>query len=186
MEPCEQLAVIIPSLTALVDQLDPTDLGKPTPCTDFTVQGVLEHMIGVATNLVPTFRGESPQEIGAPSVPAGHVPAAEFRTAMTDLLAAVNSPGAMERTVSAPFGDVPGSVLARFVAFDGLIHGYDIASSSSLTYAPPADVVGAVDSFARDALTPDMRDGDTFALETAAPDGASVLDKLIAFTGRTL
>ncbi len=186
MEPCEQLAVILPTLTALVDQLDPTDLGNSTPCANFTVHGVLDHMIGGATNFVPAFRGESPPENGAPPVPTGHVPTAEFRTAMTNLLAAVNSPGAMERTVSAPFGDVPGSVFARFVAFDGLVHGYDIASSSGLTYDPPADVVAAVDSFAREALIPDMRDGDTFALETAAPDGASVLDKLIAFTGRTL
>ena len=146
MEPCEQLAIIIPTLTALVDQLDPTDLGNSTPCANFTVHGVLDHMIGGATNFVPAFRGESPQEIGAPSVPTEHVPTAEFRAAMTNLLAAVNSPGAMERTVSAPFGDVPGSVFARFVAFDGLVHGYDIASSSGLTYAAPADVVAETDA----------------------------------------
>jgi hypothetical protein len=59
------------------------------------------------------------------------------------------------------------------VAFDGLIHGYDLALSTGLAYEPPADVFAAVDSFAREALGADMRDGDTFALGTAAPEGAS-------------
>jgi uncharacterized protein (TIGR03086 family) len=186
MEPSEQLAVILPSLTALVDQLDPGDLGKPTPCANFTLRDVLEHMIGGATNFVPAFRGELPPEAATSEVAVGQVPAADFRRAMEDLLAAVNSPGAMERTVSAPFGDVPGSVFARFVAFDGLIHGYDMATSAGLAYDPPADVVAAVDAFARDAVGADMRNGDTFAAETAAPEGASGLQQLVAFTGRTL
>ena len=98
----------------------------------------------------------------------------------------MSAPRRMERTISAPFGDVPGSVFARFVAFDGLIHGFDMASSAGLPYDPPADVVAAVDAFAREALGPDMRDGDTFALETAAPGGASTLEKLVAFSGRAL
>lgn len=186
MEPCDQLAVIIPSLEALVDRLEPADLGKSTPCATFTVQGVLDHMIGGATSFVPAFRGERPTEVASASTAPREVPSDGFREAMDRLLEAVYSPGAMERTISAPFGDVPGSVFARFVAFDGLIHGYDIASSTGLAYDPPADVVAAVDAFAREALGPGMRDGDTFALETAAPEGASMLEKLVAFSGRTL
>lgn len=186
MEPIEQLTVIIPTLTALVDQLEPSDLENPTPCANFTTHGVLAHMISLGTGFVPAFRGEQPSETQALTPTAGQVPAAEFRLAMENLLDAVNSAGAMERTISAPFGDVPGSVFARFVAFDGLIHGYDIATSANLAYDPPADVVAAVDAFAREALGPDMRDGDTFALETVAPEGASVLQKLVAFSGRTL
>ena len=185
MDPCDQLAVILPRLTALVDQLETTDLDKPTPCANFTVHGVLDHMMGGAASFVPAFRGESTTAAAA-SPATGQVPTVGFHEAMNSLLEAVNSPGAMDRTISAPFGDVPGSVFARFVAFDGLIHGYDIASSTGLVYDPPADVVAAVDSFAREALGADMRDGDTFALETAAPAGASELEKLVAFSGRTL
>jgi uncharacterized protein (TIGR03086 family) len=186
MDPSEQLAVILPSLTALVDQLEPGDLGNPTPCANFTLRDVLDHMIGGATSFVPAFRGEQPPEAATSPAGAEEDPTADFRRAMDDLLAAVNSPGAMERTVSAPFGDVPGSVFARFVAFDGLIHGYDMATSAGLAYDPPADVVAAVDAFARDAVGADMRDGDTFAQETSAPAGATALQRLVAFSGRTV
>ena len=81
---------------------------------------------------------------------------------------------------------MPGSVFAGFVAFDGLIHGWDIATAAGLTYDPPADVVAAVDEFARAALGPEMRDGDTFAEATDAPVGAGRLEQLVAFSGRTL
>jgi uncharacterized protein (TIGR03086 family) len=186
MDPREQLAVIIPTLTATVDRIEPADLDNPTPCANFTVQGVLDHMIGLAGTFVPAFSGASETAAPTSDHADGEVPKGEFRLSMANLLEAVNSPGAMERTISAPFGEVPGSVFARFVAFDGLIHGYDLASSTAQAYDLPDDLVVSVDSFAREALTPDMRDGDTFALETTAPSGANLLDKLVAFSGRKL
>ncbi len=187
MEPTDQLAVIIPALTALVDRLEPADLDRPTPCSAFDVRGVLEHMMGGATSFVPAFRGEPAAAGGPPpSDDPDGVPAAAFRHAMTSLLDAVNSPGALERTITAPFGYVPGSVFARYVAFDGLVHGYDIASSTGQAYDPPAEVVAAVDAFARETIGPDMRIGDTFAPATVVPDGATPLQALVAFSGRTL
>jgi uncharacterized protein (TIGR03086 family) len=186
MDPRDQLAVIIPTLTAIVDRIEPADLDSPTPCASFTVQGVLDHMIGLAATFVPAFRGETEIEESTSDTTEGEVPTAAFHRGMAGLLDAVNTPGAMERTISAPFGDVPGSVFARFVAFDGLIHGYDLASSTAQSYDLPHDLVAAVDSFAREALSPDMRDGDTFALETTAPAEANLLEKLVAFSGRTL
>jgi uncharacterized protein (TIGR03086 family) len=188
MDPRDQLAVIIPALNAIVDRIEPADLEGPTPCANFTVQGVLDHMIGLSATFVPAFRGADDAAAAASmsDTADGEVPAAAFHRGMAGLLDAVNSPGAMERIVSAPFGDVPGSVFARFVAFDGLIHGYDLASSTAQAYDLPHDLVASVDSFARDALSPDMRDGDTFALETTPPAGANLLEKLVAFSGRTL
>ena len=36
------------------------------------------------------------------------------------------------------------------------------------------------------ALVPAMRDGETFAMETAAPADAGALERLVAFSGRQL
>lgn len=190
MEPSDQLAVIIPTLIDIVDSLDADQLDNATPCAKFTVRGVLDHMMGGATTFVPAFLGEAAGEAsGADSAavtPTGQVPATEFRIAMTSLLDSVNAPGAMDRMVDAPFGRIPGSVFARFVAFDGLIHGWDLSMATGREYDPPAAVVTDVSAFAHEALGPDLRDGDTFAAETAAPPGAGALAELVAFSGRTL
>jgi uncharacterized protein (TIGR03086 family) len=190
MEPRDQLAVIIPTLIEIVDELGAEQLDNPTPCTNFTVHGVLDHMMGGASAFIPAFLGEAAgddvTEATISGTPDGQVPAAEFRAAMTGLLEAVNAPGAMDRMIDAPFGRVPGSVFARFVAFDGLIHGWDLSTATSRAYEPPADVVADVSAFAHEALGPDMRDGDTFAVETTAPDGADALIQLVAFSGRAV
>jgi uncharacterized protein (TIGR03086 family) len=185
MQPIDQLSYIVPTLTALVDRIDTDQLISPTPCAEFTVHDVLDHMIVLGGSFAYGFRGEQVPEIKAPPV-YGRVPAAEFRTAMEDLLAAVKSPGATDRTISAPIGDVPGEVFARFVAFDGLIHGWDLAMATDLSFELPGCVIDSVDQFARAALSAEMRDGDTFKDETVAPETASQLDRLAAFSGRSL
>jgi uncharacterized protein (TIGR03086 family) len=185
MEPAEQLSYILPTLSAMVDRIQVMQMDDPTPCTEFTVHDVIDHMIVLGGTFAYWFRGEEAPELKAPGV-YGWVPAVEFRTVMDDLLDAVKSPGALERTISAPIGELPGSTFARFVAFDGLIHGWDLASATGLDYEPPAAVIASVDEFARGALTADMRDGDTFKEATAAPDDASQMERLVAFSGRSL
>jgi uncharacterized protein (TIGR03086 family) len=183
MEPTEQLSYILPTLSATVDRIAAAQLDDPTPCSDFNVHDVLDHMIVLGASFTYWFRGEDAPELEAPEV-SDRVPAAEFREVMDDLLDAVKSPGAMERTISAPMGEMPGSVFARLVAFDGLVHGWDLASSTGLKFELPTVVIDSVDGFARDALTADMRDGDTFKEETMPPDNADAMERLAAFSGR--
>ena len=181
MDGVQQLDEILPMVEDIVDRITPDRLQRETACSGFTVEGVLEHMIAGATSFAPAFRGEAATgESGGGSVHE------RWRLAMANLLDAVHSPGAQERTVSAPFGEVPGSVFARFVAFDGLVHGWDLATATGQPYAPSGDVVREVHAFAREALTDAMRDGDTFAAPTEAPSDASPIEELVAFTGRQL
>lgn len=150
--------------------------------------GLIDHVL-TAASFVPKFRGDAPAAVDpSPTVSAaaGPVPAAEIHAVLADLLDAVRSPGAMERTVEAPIGRVPGEIMARFAAFDLLIHGWDLASATGQPFDPPGDVVAEVDAFARSALVPEMRDGDTFAHETNAPAEATLLESLVAFSGRAL
>lgn len=179
MDPRDQLDVILPLLNDLVAPLTAADLGRPTPCTQFAVRDVLEHMVGGASQFAAAFRGD-----GSPGAGGEADALATFPQALADLAAAVRSPGALERTISAPFGEVPGEVFARFVALDGLIHGWDIATATGQKYDPPAAVVADVDAFAREAISQEMRDGGTFATAVTPPIDASPLVRLAAFTGR--
>ena len=183
MEPMQQLEEILPATIELVDQLEPEDMDRPTPCSEFRLVDVLDHMVTLGGSFAWLFRGEVPPD---PSPPDrnGSVPAAEFRKAMEDLLDAVHGDGAMERAIDSPVGRMPGEQFARLVALDGLVHGWDIASSAGLDYHPSEELVATVHSFARSAITPAMRDGDTFAGPTTAPEGASELERLVAFSGR--
>jgi uncharacterized protein (TIGR03086 family) len=185
MTPIEQLSQIVPALTDLVDRIWHGQLDLPTPCAKFTVHDVLDHMLVGGGTFAPLFRGETPPEVKAPVV-YGWVPAAEFAATMKELLAAVQSPGALDRVIPSPFGQIDGETFARLVAFDGLIHGWDLARATGQKWAPSVEVVAAVDAFARQAIAPEMRDGDTFANPTVVPADADQLERLVAFSGRTV
>lgn len=104
---------------------------------------------------------------------------------MAALLDAVQSPGALDRTIQTPGGAMPGAVFARLVAFDGLVHGWDLATSTGQPWELDDGLVGEVDDFARQAITVEMRDGDAFAVEQQAAEDASPSERLVAFSGRS-
>ena len=80
---------------------------------------------------------------------------------------------------------MPGAVFSRLVAFDGLVHGWDLATSTGQAWDLDDDLVAEVDDFARQAITDDMRDGDAFATEQQPADDATAIERLVAFSGRT-
>jgi len=166
-----------PLLAGVVGGISPDQLDNPTPCARLTVGGVLEHMITGATAFAAAFRGVEAGEPDTTDV------LASFGPALGNLAEAINEPGALDGTVAAPFGEVPGDVFARFVVLDGLVHGWDLATATGQAYEPPDALVADVEAFARGVLDP-LRDGDTFADAQDAPESATPIERLAAFTGR--
>ena len=179
MDVLSQLDELGPLLGGVMGNLTPDQLDNPTPCAEFTVRGVLEHMVGGATAFAAGFRGEEP------TTPDTSDPLAGIGPALTDLLDAIQRPGALDRTIEAPFGAVPGQTFARFVVLDGLVHGWDLATATGQRYEPSDALVAEVQAFATEALAP-LRDGTTFAEPTEVPPSATPIERLAAFTGRSV
>jgi len=176
MDPLQQLDQLGPLLMDVVGHITPADLDRPTPCAEFTVRGLLEHMVGGATAFAAAFRGETAGE------PDLSDPLGSFGPALAGLGAAIGAPGALDRTISAPFGEIAGEAFARFVVLDGLVHGWDLATATGQAYAPSDELVAAVDAFARQAVDP-LRGG-AFGDEAEPAAGATPIERLVAYTGR--
>lgn len=179
MDPLAQFEQLGPVLGGVFAGISPDQLDRPTPCADFTVRGVLEHMIQGATAFAAAYRGEPAAE------PAITDPIVDVQSALGDLAASITAPGALGRTIQAPFGEIDGESFARFVALDGLVHGWDLATATGQPYDPPAEVVTAVTSFAQQTLEP-LRDGDTFKVAVEPGPDATSIERLAAYTGRRL
>jgi uncharacterized protein (TIGR03086 family) len=177
MDVLSQLDEVGALLAGVVGDITPDDLDKPTPCAEFMVRGVLEHMIGGATMFTAAFRGVEPAEPDTGDVLAG------FGPTLGGLVEAIREPGALDRTVQAPFGAVPGATFARFVVLDGLVHGWDLATATGQRYDPPDALVAEVETFTKDAIAP-LRDGSTFADAVEPPASATPIERLAALTGR--
>ena len=179
MDVLAQLDELGSLLGGVVGGIRPDQLGSRTPCAEFDVGGVLEHMIGGATAFAAAFRGEEP----SPTETADVLGA--FGPALGELAAAIGAPGALERSITAPFGEVAGETFARFVVLDGLVHGWDLAVATGQGYHPSDTLVSEVHAFAETGLE-SLRDGRAFAAPTEPPLSATAIERLAACTGRTI
>jgi uncharacterized protein (TIGR03086 family) len=177
MDALTQLGQVGPLLGGVVANLTPEDLDRPTPCSEFTVRGVLQHMIGGATLFAAAYRRETPSEPDLADVLSG------FGPAMENLFGALTAPGALDQKIAAPFGEADGESFARYIVLDGLIHGWDLATATGQPYNPPDDLVGEVEAYARQAVDP-LRDGDAFGAAVEPAPDATPIERLAAYTGR--
>jgi uncharacterized protein (TIGR03086 family) len=179
MDPRDQLAEVGPLLAGVVSGITPDQLDASTPCAAFTVRGILEHMIGGATLFAAAYNGEQANE------PDTTDPLASFLPALGGLAESINRPGALDQTLDTPFGPTPGDAFARYVALDGIVHGWDLATATGQAYEPDAQLVAEIESHARQILDP-LRDGDTFKTAVEPPADATPIERLAAYTGRNV
>lgn len=100
-----------------------------TPCTDWDVQSLVNHVLSEVRWAVPLLAGRTIAEVGDrfDGDLLGDDPAGRWDDAAREALAAVDDEGAMERIVHLSFGDFPGRDYAMQLYADLLIHGWDLS-----------------------------------------------------------
>ncbi len=166
------LAALQPVLRNLTED----DRAKPTPCTDYTVHDLAEHLIESLAALgamadVAVARPASGSLEDLVSVMAGQVIDAWLQV---DLDASVAGPG------GAP---MPATVAASIVPLELALHGWDIAQGGGQQMRV-SDELGDYLRGLAEVVVPGGR-GRAFAAEVSPPDDASALDRLAAYAGRT-
>ncbi|WP_176451700.1 TIGR03086 family metal-binding protein [Enemella dayhoffiae] len=107
-------------------------LEQPTPCTEYTVAQLIEHLFGVAqrTLAYATDRavGDTPAMVPLTSVDPARL-AAELREVnRCGAEAWANwSPSQLGEPITAPFGTVPAAAGIGIMASENLVHGWDLA-----------------------------------------------------------
>lgn len=182
MDPIERIDLATEFAAGNVQRVRPDDLEKPTPCTDFDVRGLLNHLL-VATSIAATAaRGEKA------AVPDGEQfdtdPAAAYDERRQALLSALRSPGALDRDWDLPFGMLPGSTMSRIVFLENLTHGWDIAKATGQDTTMPGDLVSEGLEVAG-PMNDLLRTPGVCGPALDVPESASPQDKFIAFMGRT-
>lgn len=176
--------------TAEIVKGTPADrLDAPTPCTEWDVRALLNHVIGtlwLAEGLLADQTPRYPMAPGGlpPADLAGQDPTAAYAEAAAAALAAASAGDALSRAHVTPLGDMPGPALAGAITLDILVHGWDLAVATG----QPADLDGRLAAhvlgFAEQALaTPEARNG-LMAPPLAVAADAPVTQRLTAYLGR--
>jgi uncharacterized protein (TIGR03086 family) len=101
----------------------------PTPCTEWDVRALVNHLVYENLWTVPLMEGRTIEDVGDryEGDLLGDNPQAAYDAAAAPALEAVQQDGAMERTVHLSFGDFPGREYALQLFADHLVHAWDLA-----------------------------------------------------------
>jgi uncharacterized protein (TIGR03086 family) len=161
-------------------------LDLDTPCASWKVKDLINHMIGAQYFFISGVEGTPPAG-DAPDFAAGDFVAA-FDEASSQAIAAFGGEGVMEKMLTLPFGQMPGSAFIGLATTDTFQHGWDLAKATGQNTDLAPDLATALLAAARAAIQDAFRgpEGAPFGAEQTAPAGASNADQLAAFLGRTV
>src|SRR3954470_1260281 len=182
VENLAMLGRVVEQTQQVIDGVTPEQLDAPSPCTEWTVRDVINHIT-------------SGSEMFALSAEHGAVPEAEvarlmggdnlgddykgaFRSASNKALEAFNRPGMLDQTVKLPFGEMPASVALDIAMCDVAIHAADIARATGQKVGDDEMLEGVL-AVAQRIITSDWRAPGIFGQEQSADDDASAEDKLL-------
>ncbi|AGL19846.1 TIGR03086 family metal-binding protein [Actinoplanes sp. N902-109] len=153
------------------------DLGRPTPCTAFTVGQLEEHLLGSLTSLTGLAGGT----LTPPS--AGRL---ESRIADAGQQAVETwMRRGLDGTVQAGPQELPATLAASILSVEFLVHAWDFASATGQKVTVSDEVSTYVLGLADQIITPELRESAGFDPAIPISETASPLDRLIAFSGRT-
>jgi uncharacterized protein (TIGR03086 family) len=173
----------------VVDGVEPNQLGNPTLCTEWTVRDVINHVVGGSTMFAECVEGGSvadsrlEQLMGGDNLGDDYKGA--FHRASDRARTAFSGPGALEKMVKLPFGEMPAGVALNIAVMDVMTHALDIAKATGQK-VDDAELLEAALTIGRQLITADFRKPGLFDAEQPAPANASPADKLLAFAGRKI
>ena len=173
----------------VVDRVEPGQLGNPTPCTEWDVRAVINHVTGGATMFAECVEQGSVPDSRLGELMAGDNLGDDFkgnyRAASDRARATFAMPGALDKIVKLPFGEMPARVALNIAIMDVMTHAADIAKATGQTIDDDEILAIALD-VGRQLITDDFRAPGIFDLEQPALPNASAADRLLAFAGRKI
>ncbi len=169
---------------ANVALVTPRLLSRPTPCSDWDLELLLDHLAesmavlheavatgGVAAHLAPAHPTSEPDSV------------ARLRTQAANLLAAWAVAGPALRSVSIAGRELAAGTVALTGAIETTVHGWDIGVACGAYRPVPPGLATILAPIAPLLITPGIRPG-LFADPVMLPGPDCPGDQLIAFLGR--
>jgi uncharacterized protein (TIGR03086 family) len=174
----------------LVGRVRPEQGGNPTPCSGWNVTTLVGHLIATMQGYCALLQGAPAAQLLSllerQSEAGGTDPVMACKAAVRSVCAAFAEPGALERIVHHPIGDIPGSRLLAMRTTDNVIHSWDLATAIGADPRLDERLVEVVYEY----LVPRAQNGAMYATgyfsspTKPLPEGATRQEKLLHLAGR--
>ncbi|MFI7067173.1 TIGR03086 family metal-binding protein [Kribbella sp. NPDC050124] len=181
MSEVELMARAAAPFTAIVRSIKPDQLSARTPCAEYDVQRLMNHLLFWA----PSLEGAARKQSVLPPVAAesevdliGNDLEALSRTA-----AAWSEPEAWQGVTQMGGQELPGALVGGMVLVELVVHGWDLARATGQELSFDEELlIYLYDETAKQAGS--GRQMGVYGPEVAVPDSAPMLDRILGLTGR--
>ncbi|MFB6933121.1 TIGR03086 family metal-binding protein [Streptomyces chartreusis] len=180
----ELLAMARERAVVVVRGIPDEALGAPTPCAEYDVKALVNHLCQVIVQFQRLAAKEA-SDFGD-SIPDRVAEDAEWREGLVReadrLVAAWSAPGAEEGRTGGM--DMPARLVGSMALLDLTVHVWDLARATGQDLPGTDEPVVAELTGAVDTLAPTARKMGVFGEPAPEPVGASPFERLLARTGR--
>lgn len=187
----KQLAQAFATTPRILGKVTSDQYDEPTPCASWKVRDLTNHVMEAATWFAACVNGgvsPEPEQSNKVDYTAGDV-LANYDKAVVAALGAFGAPGAQEKMLKLPFGEMPGSAFMGLATTDVFTHGWDLAKSTGQSTDIDSAMANQLLVGVQATLSDGFRGADgiaPFGPAVEAPASASAADKLAAFLGRQI
>jgi len=171
--------------TAVVEAIGDDDWSRPTPCDEWDVRALLNHLTGEQLWAPHLLAGETIEQVGDryDGDVLGDDPAGTWRRAAAMSSDAFAQPGVVDRTVHLSYGDESAREYLTQMLTDAAVHGWDLATAVGAPHEiEPETATYLLDHWrAREDM---VRGSGIFGDAVEVDPGADDATKLLALLGR--
>jgi uncharacterized protein (TIGR03086 family) len=171
----ESAQACLAMLNRVLVELGPTDLTRQTPCREFDVASLTDHLMNSITVIGGAAGARFPERDQAAPV------ADQVMAAAGPAVEAWQRRG-LDGSVSVGPSETPATVMAGILSIEFLVHAWDYAAATGQQLDAPAGLCDYV--LSHGIITPEGRANVGFGAPIDPPDSADALDRLLAYTGR--
>jgi uncharacterized protein (TIGR03086 family) len=181
----DEMASAIAELSRVVTGVRADQLGDPTPCPDWDVRALLNHIIvWTAYNAEQrAYGGGVGEEVMNKDFAAEPDFAEDYAVQAAKAVAAWSDPAAWARELNVMGTATPASDVAELLIAEAALHGWDLAVATGQRYRCD-DATAAVVLRAVQANADLYRQYQGFAAPVPVPGDASLFDRALALSGR--
>jgi len=176
----------------IVDGIGDDQWDRPTPCAQWTVRELVEHMILENRGFAAAAGGETSDRRVWTDRQFVDDRRADYRASADRVVEAFGAPGVLDGEFWLPLINpavrLPARQAVSFHLLDYVVHGWDVAAAIGRPVRVPADIAEA----ALDIALREVPDGPrrrrpqaSFVPPVEATPGASALDRMLAWLGRS-
>ncbi|MGW6928559.1 TIGR03086 family metal-binding protein [Lentzea sp. NPDC054927] len=162
----------------VIASISDDDLTKPTPCADYDVRALLDHLMHVVVEFQKLAAKQDADFSHTPSYPDWR---AQFPAETAKLVDAWGQPGADEGIAGNM--QMPAQTVGGLVLLDLTIHISDLAQATRQRFEPDPEVFAEVKNLV-EQMGPMAIEMNVFKAPVDAPADASAMEQLLAATGR--